>query len=99
MVIRHNQYHDTNLVTIRALFEMKLSAESILFYMALVSQIFQSSIAAPNIVFVMLDDVGFGDMEFSNPESHIKTPFLKNLVATEAIKVEFSVHLSILMFI
>ena len=36
-------------------------------------------IAAPNIVLILADDMGYGDIEAYNPDSHISTPNLNNL--------------------
>ena len=56
-------------------------------FMACLMHFFQKCMAAPNIVFVMLDDVGFGDTGFSNPDTQMRTPLIDKLVGTEGIKV------------
>lgn len=35
----------------------------------------------PNIVFIMLDDLGYGDLSCYNPESKIPTPHIDQLAA------------------
>ena len=39
----------------------------------------------PNIVFILADDMGYGDIQAYNPESKIPTPFL-NRFAQEGIR-------------
>jgi arylsulfatase A len=35
----------------------------------------------PNIVYILADDLGYGDVSANNPESKIKTPYLDKLAS------------------
>jgi len=39
----------------------------------------ESTNRSPNILFIYLDDLGYGDVSFSNPESKIFTPHIDRL--------------------
>lgn len=45
--------------------------------------------AAPNIVFVMLDDLGHADLSYSSeePDPLVKTPFIDQLVHSSGVKL------------
>jgi arylsulfatase A len=33
----------------------------------------------PNVIYILADDLGYGDMSFYNPESKIRTPYLDQM--------------------
>jgi len=50
-----------------------------------------TAVDQPNIVFVMLDDVGFADLSYNNEQKMIPTPILDNLVSNG---IKFDWHYS-----
>jgi len=58
---------------------------SVVIFSMLIGTYFSLQAQSPNIVFILADDLGYGDMKVYNPASHIPTPHL-NQLAAEGIK-------------
>ena len=52
-----------------------------LILLAVASRLFSAVDDAPNIIFIMADDMGYGDVQALNPKSTIPTPNLNRLAA------------------
>ena len=52
-----------------------------LFFLCLLSAPLLSARDKPNIVFILADDLGYGDIQAYNPDSKIPTPHLDRMAA------------------
>jgi len=55
--------------------------KSLLLFLFLFSPILTANAATPNVVYVLADDLGWGDLSCNNPESKIETPHLDRIAS------------------
>lgn len=57
----------------------KMTTRALIALVALAGQLYAADHKQPNIMFIMLDDMGYGDLRCYNPDSKIPTPNMDSL--------------------